>query len=115
VHTSWSHPNKEHRLVVVGDAGTAVFEDSQPDWNKRLAFYQHGIDRAGPVPVPIKAAPNYIEVEPGEPLRLECQHFVECIANGRQPRTNGREGLQVLDVLERAEASLTRSLENGQP
>jgi UDP-2-acetamido-3-amino-2,3-dideoxy-glucuronate N-acetyltransferase len=106
VQASWSHPFKEHRLVVVGDGGMAVFEDSQPEWNKRLAIYRHGIDRSGAVPAPVKAEPVYVNVAQGEPLRAECEHFLTCVATGAQPRTDGREGLAVLGVLESAEACL---------
>jgi UDP-2-acetamido-3-amino-2,3-dideoxy-glucuronate N-acetyltransferase len=110
VQASWSHPFKEHRLVVVGDKGMAVFEDSQPEWDKRLAIYRHGVDRSGAVPVPIKADPEYVKVAAGEPLRDECQHFLNSIASGARPRTDGQEGLRVLDVLQRAEAGLLASI-----
>jgi predicted dehydrogenase len=110
VHASWLHPYKEHRLVVVGDAAMAVFEDSRPDWGERLALYRHGIDRSGSVPAPLKGEAEYVAVERGEPLREECSHFLDCIRTGQRPRTDGREGLRVLKVLNRAEAALARSL-----
>lgn len=110
VHASWHHPFKEHRLVVVGETATAVFEDSQPEWGKRLAIFRHGIDRSGPVPAPVKANPEYVDVPQCEPLRAECEHFLACITTGRTPRTDGREGLRVLNVLSQAEAALARSL-----
>jgi UDP-2-acetamido-3-amino-2,3-dideoxy-glucuronate N-acetyltransferase len=113
VNVSWSHPFKEQRLVVVGDEGMAVFEDSNPDWDKRLAIYRHGLDRSGPEPVPVAGQAEYPAVERAEPLLSECKHFVDCIAHNRQPKTDGREGARVLDVLERAEASLARSLSGG--
>lgn len=106
VFVSWAHPVKEQRLVAVGDAGMAVFEDSQPDWNRKLALYRHGIDRAGPVPVPTAAPADYVEVPKGEPLRSECAEFIAAIAEGRAPRTDGAEGLAVIDVLERASAAM---------
>lgn len=114
VQTAWSHPYKEHRLVAVGDAAMAVFEDSQPDWNKRLAIYRHGIDRSGPAPVPVKADPEFVEVTGGEPLQTECQHFLECIAGNTRPWTDGREGLRVLSVLEQADAGVAASLREEQ-
>lgn len=110
VHSSWAHPYKEHRLVLVGDEGMIVFEDSEPDWDKRLALYRHSIDRSGPAPAAVKADPEYVAVEQGEPLRSECQHFIDCIEQGVQPRTDAAEGLRVLDVLDRAEAALQASL-----
>lgn len=110
VQTSWLHPFKEQRLVVVGDDAMAVFEDSLPDWDRRLAIYRHGVDRSGAGPVPIKADPEYVVVAKDEPLQAECRHFADCIRNAAQPRTDGREGLRVLNVLARAEAALGESL-----
>jgi UDP-2-acetamido-3-amino-2,3-dideoxy-glucuronate N-acetyltransferase len=113
VHTSWVHPYKEQRLVVVGDNGIAVFEDSLADWEKRLALYPPPIDRSGPVAVARAGSPEYIDVEPAEPLREECKHFIECVTSGRPPLTDGLEGLRVLEVLSRAEHALERSLKGS--
>jgi len=100
VFASWLHPFKEQRLVVVGDKAMAVFEDSQPDWDKKLAVYKHTVDMSGPVPQPVKAEPEYIDVPKGEPLKLECQHFIDCIMSGDTPLTDAEEALRVLRVLE---------------
>lgn len=110
IQTSWLHPFKEQRLTVIGDKAMAVFEDSAPQWEQRLALYRHQVDRTGHVPVPIKAEAEYVAVAPDEPLQAECRHFVECIRTGARPRTDGREGLRVLNTLSRAEAALARSL-----
>lgn len=106
VLVSWMHPFKEQRLVVIGDKAMAVFEDSQPDWKDKLLVYPHQIDRSGPVPNPSKAEAERVTVEKAEPLREECRHFIHCIETGSTPRTNGREGLAVLRVLDRAERAL---------
>lgn len=106
VFVSWSHPFKEQRLVAVGETGMAVFEDSQPDWDRKLALYRHRIDTAGPVPVPHAVPAEYIAVPRGEPLGTECREFVSAIREGRRPRTDGAEGLAVIDVLERASAAM---------
>lgn len=106
VFASWDHPFKEQRLVAIGNSGMAVFEDSQPDWDRKLALYRHRIDASGPVPVPQPAEAEYIAVPKGEPLRTECESFVEAIRSGRGPRTDGQEGLAVVDVLERATAAM---------
>jgi predicted dehydrogenase len=42
----------------------------------------------------------------GEPLRAECLHFLECVEKGQTPRSDGRDGLRVVRVLEAAERSL---------
>lgn len=106
VFSSWSHPFKEQRLVAVGETGMAVFEDSAPDWNHKLALYRHRIDISGPVPVPAAAPVDYVAVPKGEPLKEECREFVAAIREGRAPRTDGAEGLAVIDVLERASAAM---------
>lgn len=110
VLTSWMHPFKEQRLVVIGDKAMAVFEDSLPAWEDKLVLYRHGFDRSGPAPVPAKAEAERIAVPKAEPLKEECRHFVECIETGSRPRTDGREGLRVLRVLDRAERALAVNL-----
>lgn len=113
VQTSWLHPFKEHRLVVTGEKAMAVFEDSQPEWDKKLALYRHGVDYSGPAPAPIKADPEYVSVEKGEPLKDECRHFLDCIETGAAPRTDGVEGLAVLRALAKAEDALQASLKGA--
>jgi acetyltransferase-like isoleucine patch superfamily enzyme len=56
--------------------------------------------------VPVRGEPTPIPLEESEPLRLECEHFLDCIDTGETPRTDGREGLRVLQVLDAAERSL---------
>lgn len=110
VLTSWMHPFKEQRLVVIGEKAMAVFEDSEPDWGSKLKLYRHTIDASGAVPTPTKAEAEAISVPRAEPLKEECRHFAECIALGATPRTGGREGLAVLRVLDRAEKALAENL-----
>ena len=98
VFASWLHPFKEQRLVIVGETAMAVFDDVKP-WPEKLAMYRHQIDASGNVPLPIKADVEYIEVPHGEPLKAECQHFLDCIATGSPPRTDGKEALEVLRVM----------------
>jgi predicted dehydrogenase len=106
VQTSWLHPFKEQRLTVIGDKAMAVFEDSHPEWNQRLAIYRHKIDYSTLAPTPVKADAEYIVVDKSEPLRDECNHFIDCIRSGNRPRTDGREGIRVLKVLDRAENAM---------
>ncbi|MDB5592311.1 Gfo/Idh/MocA family oxidoreductase [Enterovirga sp.] len=105
IRVSWLHPFKEQRLVVVGEAAMAVFDDREP-WDRKLVLYRHRlVDRAG-VPFAERAEPEPVALEAGEPLRRECLHFLDAIRTGAEPVTNGEEGLRVLRVLERASASL---------
>lgn len=110
VMASWMHPFKEQRLVVIGDKAMAVFEDSQPAWEDKLLLYRHVIDTSGAVPNPVKAEAERVAVEKAEPLKEECRHFVRCIETGSAPRTDGREGLAVLRVLDAAERALAGNL-----
>jgi predicted dehydrogenase/acetyltransferase-like isoleucine patch superfamily enzyme len=105
VFVSWLHPFKEQKLVVIGDRAMAVFDDGQP-WSRKLLLYPHRIEWREAVPVPQRAEADPVSLEEGEPLKLECQHFLDCIATGHRPRTDGREGLRVLRVLAQATVSL---------
>jgi UDP-2-acetamido-3-amino-2,3-dideoxy-glucuronate N-acetyltransferase len=107
VFASWLHPFKEHRLVVAGEKGMAVFEDSQSDPLKKLMLYPHSISWKGGVPTAEKADGQPIPYETAEPLKAECQHFLDCITTGQSPRTDGAEGLRVQKVLARATESIT--------
>jgi UDP-2-acetamido-3-amino-2,3-dideoxy-glucuronate N-acetyltransferase len=105
VFVSWLHPFKEQRLVVVGSDAMAVFDDLQP-WESKLTVYEHGVSWDGATPVPVPAEGNPIPLEVAEPLGLECDHFLDCVRDGSVPRTDGREGLRVLRVLDAAQRSL---------
>lgn len=110
IFVSWLHPFKEQKLTVVGDRGMAVFDDTQTE--HKLVLYSHRIDWRDRVPVAHKDSGRTIAVPPEEPLRLECEHFLECLEKRTTPRTSGENGLAVLTVLDRCEHSLR---EGGQP
>lgn len=99
VFASWLHPFKEQRLVVVGEKLMGVFDDTKP-WEEKLAIYKHDVDMSGHVPAPVKADVEYIDVPLGEPLKSECQHFLDCVADDRTPFSDAEEALRVLRVLE---------------
>jgi acetyltransferase-like isoleucine patch superfamily enzyme len=105
IFVSWLHPFKEQKLVVVGDQGMVVFNDGEP-WERKLVMYRHRIEWRDSVPIPEKAEAEAVKLETGEPLRLECSHFIESIADGTTPRTDGREGVRVLKVLDAASKCL---------
>jgi UDP-2-acetamido-3-amino-2,3-dideoxy-glucuronate N-acetyltransferase len=105
IFVSWLHPFKEQKLVVIGDRAMAVFDDGQP-WQSKLLIYPHKIEWRETMPVLQRAEAEAVAVDEGEPLRLECQHFIDCMANGSSPRTDGREGLRVLRVLARSTEAL---------
>jgi predicted dehydrogenase/acetyltransferase-like isoleucine patch superfamily enzyme len=108
VFVSWLHPFKEQKLVVVGSEAMAVFDDGEV-WDRKLLLYPHRVEWRDNLPVPSKAEAEPITVPQAEPLRQECQHFLDCIASGATPRTDGREGVRVLRVLARASEALART------
>jgi predicted dehydrogenase/acetyltransferase-like isoleucine patch superfamily enzyme len=105
VFVSWLHPFKEQKLVVVGDRGMVTFDDGQP-WSQKVQIYRHRIDWKEGQPQVVKAEPEPIPLEAVEPLRVECEHFLDCVATGSRPRTDGYEGLRVLRVLTAAGESM---------
>jgi len=115
IYVSWLNPFKEQKLTVVGSKGMAVFDDTKP-WAEKLMVYRDYMTWAGgktPTPNKVQGVPQ--TVEESEPLRSECQHFVDCCAQRVSPRTDGAEGLRVLQVLRAAQTSLERNGEAISP
>ncbi len=107
LHLSWLDPHKERRITVVGARRMAAFDDMLIEG--KLTIYDKGFDedtrswgeyiaRSGDIFSP--RIPNT------EPLRLECEHFIECIRSATTPRSDGHSGLRVVRVLERLQDSL---------
>jgi len=110
VHVSWLDPHKERRLTVVGDKKMAVFDDASSA--EKIWIYDKGVDtkldyntygeylnlRFGDILIP--------QIPSTEPLKTECQHFIDCIKNRTTPRSDGRDGLRVSQVLDAAQRSL---------
>jgi predicted dehydrogenase len=107
LHLSWLDPHKERRFTVVGSKRMATFDDM--DIERKVTVYDKGFDedtasygeyitRAGDIWSP--------RIPPKEPLRIECEHFVECVREGRTPLSDGHSGLRVVRVLEGLQARL---------
>jgi predicted dehydrogenase len=107
LHLSWLDPHKERRITVVGERRMATFDDMLIEG--KLTIYDKGFDedtrswgeyiaRSGDTFSP--RIPNV------EPLRVECEHFVHCVRTGETPRSDGRNGLRVVRVLEALQRSL---------
>lgn len=96
IHISWVHPIKQVKLVVRGTERTAMIDDTMGE-NKLHIFNKDDISN------PIEEFPDYLDIEP---LKLECQHFINCIRHGYDPRTNGMNGYNVVRVLEMAERKM---------
>jgi len=110
IFVSWLHPYKEQKLIIVGNRKMAVFDDTQLE--NKLVLYSHRIDWVNRVPVTRKAEGETIPVSANEPLRTECQHFLECVRDRTTPKTDGENGLSVLRILHAAGESIRR---HGQP
>ena len=110
VHVSWLDPHKDRKLTVVGNKKMAVFDDTRSA--EKIWIYDKGVEtkqdystygeylslRFGDIMIP--------QIESTEPLKVECQHFIECVQSRKTPRSNGRDGLRVLKVLDAAQKSL---------
>jgi UDP-2-acetamido-3-amino-2,3-dideoxy-glucuronate N-acetyltransferase len=83
----------------------AVFDDGL-GWSEKLQLFPHTVEWRDQVPIANKAAAVPIVLAESEPLAEECRHFLDGIANGTTIRTDGREGLDVLRVLDAAERSM---------
>jgi UDP-2-acetamido-3-amino-2,3-dideoxy-glucuronate N-acetyltransferase len=106
IFVSWLHPFKEQRLVVIGSEKMAVFDDAA---EHKLVLYAHKVEWKNRIPAAIKAKGEIIDLEEQEPLRAECEHFLECVRSRKPPVSDGTEGLRVLRVLDACQ----RALGNG--
>jgi len=111
IHVSWIDPAKVRRVTVVGSKKMAVFNDLGTDG--KIKIYDKGVERpaftngfaefqynyrSGDITIP--------KIAYAEPLRAECQHFIDSVINQTEPRSSGRTGLAVIKVLEAAERSM---------
>ena len=107
IFVSWLHPYKEQKLVIVGDRKMVMFDDVAP--KDKLLLYSHKIEWIKRLPVPRPEEAQPVEIEEKEPLKSECEHFIECIGTRKQPKTDGNSGLRVLKILEACQDSLKKN------
>ncbi len=109
LHLSWLDPHKERRVTVVGSRRMAAFDDMLIEG--KLTVYDKGFDED------TRSWGEYIarsgdtfspQIPNTEPLRIECEHFLDCVRNGLTPRSDGRSGVRVVRVLEALQHSLER-------
>lgn len=110
IFVNWLNPFKEQKLVVIGDKKMAVFNDTDP--KEKLVIYNQRVDFDGHVPVLEKAERDVVPLPVAEPLRTQCEVFLDCIRNGTKPLTDAQSGIDVLRVLQACQHSLQS---NGQP
>ena len=110
VHVSWLDPHKVRRTTLVGSKRMVVFDDMQS--SEKIRIYDKGVEpngryvgyaeslslRSGEVLVPA--------LKMSEPLKLECQHFVDCVRTRTTPLSDGEDGKRVVRVLDAAQRSL---------
>ena len=113
VHVSWLHPRKIRQVTIVGSKKMAVYDDVSD--SEKIHIYDKGLAiaadengkfstealkyRYGDVVIPF--------ISGAEPLKVECSHFVECIDQGKRPRSDGWVALKVISILEAADKSLS--------
>jgi predicted dehydrogenase len=105
IFVSWLNPIKEQKLIVIGDDAMLVFDDTK-NWNEKLCIFRHKIKFSEKIADLTKADPEYIKVDESEPLKNECSHFLKSLSEGHTPLTDGKEGMEVLQILNCASQSL---------
>ncbi len=116
IHVSWLDPHKIRKVTLVGSQKMVVFDDMEAAEKIRVydkgAYVQKSVSsyveaitlRTGDILIP--------KIPSGEPLRAECQHFIDCVVDDKAPRSDGADGLRVVKVLEAGSESLARG---GEP
>jgi predicted dehydrogenase len=110
IFVSWLNPFKEQKLVVVGDKKMAVFNDTAKE--DKLVLHNQRVDLHNRQPILMNSGCESVELPAEEPLRNECEHFLDCIRTRRRPLTDADNGVRVLRVLEACQKSLQL---NGRP
>jgi len=110
LHLSWLDPNKVRKITLVGSKKMIVFDDMET--RDKLKIFDKGViknnleDRVefnvryGDINIP--------KIDASEPLKLECLHFIDCIEKNKTPRSDGKDGLRVVRILEAAQESLNK-------
>ena len=96
VSDSWIHPQKRVSLLVRGTKATAILDDTIQEG--KLKVYDNKKGSQNEIEVF-----DYLEIEP---LKLECQHFLNCIKNDKTPRSDGENGYMIVKILEQAESMM---------
>ncbi len=117
LHVSWLDPHKSRKITVVGEKKMVVFDDMESE--RKITVYDKG---ATTTRTKFETYGEFVTLHFGdihipkigndEPLRVECQHFVDCIVDDRRPRSDGLDALNVVKVLDAMEISLR---EGGRP
>ncbi len=113
VHASWLNPRKVRQITVVGETKMVVWDDI--NLAQTVQVYSHGItidkndyaDTFGTHRLNYHTGDLLVpRVQGAEPLRVECQHFADCLRSGTQPRTDAVSAKRVVEVLVAADKSM---------
>jgi len=116
IHVSWLDPHKIRKVTLVGSQQMVVFDDLAA--SEKIRVYDMGANVKRSVTsyvesITLRTGDIFIpKIPSGEPLRNECQHFLDCINNDATPLSDGEEGLQVVRVLQAGAESIARG---GEP
>ena len=111
VQSSWLDPRKVREMTIVGSKRMIVYDDVAPIekvrvFDTRVETPPH-YDTFAEFQYAYHYGDSYIPyIKQDEPLRVECQHFVDCIAGRSKPLSGGRQALEMIRVLEAASESL---------
>jgi predicted dehydrogenase len=113
IQSSWLDPNKVREFTFVGNKKMLVYDDIQP--NEKIKIYDKRVDMPPHYDTfgEFQYSYHYGDmccpyIKMVEPLRTECAHFLECIAQSKKPLSGGPEGLEVIRILEAASASIKK-------
>lgn len=111
IHSSWLDPRKVREMTIVGSKRMIVYDDVAPQ--EKIRIFDARVERPphydtfGEFHYAYHYGDSYIPyLKQEEPLKNECQHFLECIRNGTTPLTSGAEGAAVVRILEASSESL---------
>ncbi|MDE3067232.1 MAG: Gfo/Idh/MocA family oxidoreductase [Verrucomicrobiota bacterium] len=113
IHSSWLDPRKVREMTIVGSTRMIVYDDVAP--LEKIRIFDARVER--PPHYDTFAEFHYAYhygdvyspyVKQEEPLKTECQHFLDCIRQGSNPITDGRQGLELVRILEASSESLKR-------
>lgn len=112
IHVSWLDPHKTRKITVVGDRKMAVLDDTSTD--QKLTVFDKGVEPPAILSyedgVRIRTGDIYVPaLKMTEPLRRECQAFLDAVASRQAPIADGQSGLEVVRALEAGERSLQRN------
>jgi predicted dehydrogenase len=111
IHASWLNPHKVREVTVVGSKKMAVFDDVAA--TDKIKLFDKGVQKEyayasyGEFQLKLRSGDILIpDIKMSEPLKNQCLHFIDCVKNNKKPITDGRNGLEVVKVLEAAQESL---------